>query len=58
MYAKLLFVIVLSSLSIFFGVFSFAIGMLSSAQSQVWMAHTVSPLWSGAFVSLISLFEH
>jgi sorbitol-specific phosphotransferase system component IIBC len=50
MYAKILLVVILSSTSIFFGFVSFIIGILSSIQAPVWMAHTVSPLWSGTFV--------
>ena len=40
MYAKIVFVIVLSAIGIFFGIVSFIIGILSSAQAPIWMAHT------------------
>ena len=52
MYGKIVLIVVLSALHIFFGIISFIVGVLTSAQSLIWMAHTVSPLWSGAFVSL------
>lgn len=52
MLAKIFFVIILCSLHIFFGLVSFIVGILISIQALVWMAHTVSPIWSGAFVSI------
>ncbi|KAF6024334.1 hypothetical protein EB796_017335 [Bugula neritina] len=33
------------------GIMSIILGVLSSRKSEVWMAHRVSPIWSGAFVS-------
>jgi hypothetical protein len=53
MQPKIIFVIVLSALSIFFGILSAILGVLSTIQAPIWMAHTISPLWSGFFVSFI-----
>ena len=33
-------------------VLSVIIGVASSIKAEVWMAHRVSPIWSGAFVSI------
>lgn len=30
------------------------VGIISQSQSSVWMAHSVSPIWSGVFVSSIN----
>ena len=33
------------------GLVAVAIGVAASIQAEVWLAHTVSPIWSGVFVS-------
>ena len=37
---------------IILGLLSIVIGVTSSVDAEVWMAHRVSPIWSGSFVSL------
>ena len=48
-------VIVLSVLHIILGVSSICVGMVSSVQADVWLAHCLSPIWSGACVSTLTL---
>ncbi len=52
MYAKIYIVIVLIIFHILFGVISIFTGILSTLKVNVWTAHTISPIWSGNFVSL------
>ncbi|CAF1002140.1 unnamed protein product [Brachionus calyciflorus] len=47
MLGKIVFIIIISSFHILLGVINFIVGILSSIRSRVWMAHTVSPIWSG-----------
>ena len=35
------------------GLVSMSVGVAASIQADVWMAHSVSPIWSGGFVSII-----
>lgn len=51
MYTIILFIIVLSATHIILGLISFIIGIIATVQALVWIAHTVSPIWSGVFVS-------
>jgi len=51
MYAPVPITIVLSCLHILLGIISFVTGVLSSIHALVWLAHTVSPIFSGCFVS-------
>lgn len=44
-------VLTLSVLHLGLGAVSVCVGMISSIQAVVWMAHRVSPIWSGGFVS-------
>ena len=55
MYAKIFFVLFISSMHILFGLVSFVVGVFASIKSLIWMAQTVSPIWSGAFVIDIKL---
>lgn len=48
----LVLVVGLSIIHILVGAVSICLGTISSIQGLVWMAHRVSPIWSGAFVSL------
>lgn len=41
-----------SGCHIFLGVFSVCLGVILSIQAEVWLAHSVSPIWSGGIVSL------
>ena len=40
-----------SGFHIFLGVFSVCLGVILSIQAEVWLAHSVSPIWSGGIVS-------
>ena len=53
MYGNVVVIIFISSVHILLGVISFITGVLTSIQSLIWMAHTVSPIWSGVFVSIM-----
>lgn len=44
-------VAVLSVLHLAIGSVSVCVGVALSAKAEVWLAHTVSPIWSGCFVS-------
>ena len=35
-------------------IFSVCIVIVSAMSADIWMAHKVSPIWSGAFVSIMS----
>jgi hypothetical protein len=52
MYIKVLLVVILSAIHIFFGVISIITGITSTIQALVWVAHAISPIWSGAFVCI------
>ena len=56
MYIKVLLVIILSAIHIFFGVISIITGITSTIQALVWVAHAISPIWSGAFVKIIQFY--
>lgn len=49
MYAIIVTVIIFAILHITTGLGSVCIGVASSIQAEIWLAHTVSPIWSGAF---------
>ena len=51
-FAVIVTTIVMSILHIIFGLTSVCIGVISSVQAEVWLAHRVSPIWSGGFVSI------
>lgn len=51
MYVIIVSVVVLSVCHLSLGLLSVIVGMISSIHAEVWMAHSVSPIWSGAFVS-------
>ena len=55
-FAVLMTTIVMSFLHILIGCVSVCIGVISSVQAEVWLAHRVSPIWSGGFVSKLSFF--
>ncbi|XP_029642959.1 uncharacterized protein LOC106873950 [Octopus bimaculoides] len=42
-------VFVLSGLHFFVGLVSVCVGVVSSIKAEVWLAHSVSPIWSGGF---------
>jgi hypothetical protein len=48
-YAVVVAVVVLAIFHLSLGLVSVCIGVTSSIQAEVWLAHTVSPIWSGAF---------
>ena len=48
-------VLVLSTFHLLIGFISLCIGIAASIQADVWLAHSVSPIWSGAFVSINAL---
>lgn len=54
-YAVVLGVVVLSVLHFLIGLMSVCVGVASSVTAEVWLAHTVSPIWSGAFVSISTI---
>lgn len=49
MWAILVAVIGLSVFNIWLGLISVVVGVIASIQAEVWMAHSVSPIWSGGF---------
>ena len=53
-------VFIICFLHVLLGLVSVAVGVTSSIQADVWLAHTVSPIWSGVFVSssFIIINEH
>ena len=53
MYAKIYVVVVLLVFHVIFGIISIFTGILSTLRALVWTAHTVCPIWTGAFVSLV-----
>ncbi|KAH3859162.1 transmembrane protein 196-like [Dreissena polymorpha] len=42
-------VCVISGIHALLGIISVIVGIISSSQSEVWLAHCVSPIWSGGF---------
>lgn len=40
-----------SGFHIFLGLLSVCVGVILSIQAEVWLAHSVSPIWSGGIVS-------
>jgi hypothetical protein len=42
----------ISSLHLLLASISILVGIISQSRSPVWMAHSVSPIWSGIFVSI------
>ena len=51
MWAVVVAVLGLSVFHLCLGVISICVGVSASIQAEVWMAHSVSPIWSGGFVS-------
>ncbi|XP_064621405.1 transmembrane protein 196-like isoform X2 [Lineus longissimus] len=49
MYAVLVTTVAMSSIHILLGFISVIVGIVSSIQAEVWLAHRVSPIWSGGF---------
>ena len=47
-------VVVLSVFHSILGVMSVCLGVTASIQAEVWLAHSISPIWSGGFVSIVS----
>jgi len=45
-------VCVISGFHIVLGLISVVVGIISSIKAEVWLAHSVSPIWSGGFVSI------
>ena len=50
-YAVVVAVVILGVIHVINGTFSICLGVTSSIKAEIWLAHTVSPIWSGAFVS-------
>lgn len=44
-------VYVVSGVHAFLGVLNLVVGVIASIRAEVWRAHSVSPIWSGGFVS-------
>ncbi|KAI0231989.1 hypothetical protein LSAT2_017670, partial [Lamellibrachia satsuma] len=51
MWAVTIAVLVLSVFHLLLGFISMCVGIAASIQADVWLAHSVSPIWSGGFVS-------
>jgi hypothetical protein len=47
--------IVFAALHVISGLMSVCVGVAASVQSEMWLAHTVSPIWSGAFFAVTGL---
>ena len=45
-------VYVVSGVHAFLGLLNLVVGVISSIRAEVWRAHSVSPIWSGGFVSI------
>ena len=45
----------ISSFHLLLGLISILLGIISQSRELVWMAHSISPIWSGVFVSDIVL---
>jgi predicted neutral ceramidase superfamily lipid hydrolase len=43
----------ISSLHLLLALINIIVGIISQSRSTVWMAYSISPIWSGVFVSLI-----
>ena len=56
-YAVVVAVVVVSAIHSATGLASICLGVSSSIKADVWLAHTVSPIWSGAFVSIVTTWE-
>ncbi|CAG5115553.1 unnamed protein product [Candidula unifasciata] len=48
-------VFVVSGFHIFLGILSVCLGVISSFKAEVWLAHSVSPIWSGGFFSITGI---
>lgn len=48
-------VYVISGIHVLLGMISVCVGVVSSIKAEVWLAHSVSPIWSGGFVSIMLL---
>lgn len=53
MYIFILLTYVISSLHLLLALTSIIVGIISQSRSPVWIAHSVSPIWSGIFVRFI-----
>lgn len=42
----------ISSLHVILALMSIILGIISQSREPVWMAHSISPLWSGVFVRI------
>jgi transmembrane protein 196 len=51
MYIYILLTYVISSFHLVLAVVSIILGIISQSREVVWMAHSISPVWSGVFVS-------
>ena len=51
-------VFLLCLVHVLLGLVAVAIGVTASIQADVWLAHTVSPIWSGVFVSIHQIRSH
>ncbi|OWF46583.1 Transmembrane protein 196 [Mizuhopecten yessoensis] len=49
MHPVIILVYVTSSFHVLLGLLSVVLGVVSSIKSEVWLAHRVSPIWSGGF---------
>ncbi|WAR18268.1 hypothetical protein MAR_000106 [Mya arenaria] len=50
-------VCVISGFHALLGVISVIVGIISSSKSEVWLAHCVSPIWSGGFIMCFTAFS-
>ncbi len=57
-YAVVVAVVILGVIHVVNGIFSICLGVTSSIKAEIWLAHTVSPIWSGAFVSFDATFSN
>ena len=49
-------VCIISGFHVVLGLISIVVGIVSSIKAEVWLAHSVSPIWSGGFVSILPFF--
>ncbi|CAF2806768.1 unnamed protein product [Rotaria sp. Silwood2] len=52
MYILIVLTYAISSLHVILALMSIIIGIISQSREPVWMAHSISPLWSGVFFAL------
>ena len=46
-------VCIISGFHVVLGLISIVVGVVSSIKAEIWLAHSVSPIWSGGFVSIL-----